>query len=387
MKIELHQFTIREVVEGYRDSDEEGVVGYGGRLNIRPKYQREFVYDAKKQMAVMDTVWKNFPLNVMYWVRNDDDTFELLDGQQRTLSICKFIAGEYIMNFDNILRGWSNMNADQHKRILDYKLQVYICEGTPTEQIDWFKTINIAGEKLTDQELLNAIYNGAWVTCAKRLFSKSSCVAYKLADKYMVGSTIRQAYLETALRWISAAKYGKENVERYMADHQHDGDSDELWQYFQEVIAWVQRLFPDYHKEMKGLDWGILYNSYKGNAYKSTYLQQRVKELMEDENVTHKAGIYEFLLDGENKTQLLSVRVFDEITKRKVYARQTKEAQEQGVSNCPLCAVGHDANRTKIWSLKEMDADHVTAWSKGGATDIGNCQMLCQTHNRAKGNR
>ena len=387
MKIELHQFTIGEVVEGYRDSDEEGVVGYGGRLNIRPKYQREFVYDAKKQMAVMDTVWKNFPLNVMYWVRNDDDTFELLDGQQRTLSICKFIAGEYMMNFDNILRGWSNMNADQQKRILDYKLQVYICEGTPTEQIDWFKTINIAGEKLTDQELLNAIYNGAWVTCAKRLFSRSGCVAYRLAGKYMEGSTIRQAYLETALRWISEAKYGKENVEQYMADHQPDGDSDELWQYFQEVIAWVQRLFPDYHKEMKGLDWGILYNSYKGNAYKSTYLQQRVKELMEDENVTHKAGIYEFLLDGENKTQLLSVRVFDEITKRKVYARQTKEAQEQGVSNCPLCAVSHDANRTKIWSLKEMDADHVTAWSKGGATDIGNCQMLCQTHNRAKGNR
>ena len=387
MKIELHQFTIGEVVDGYRNSDEEGVVGYGGRLNIRPKYQREFVYDPPKQMAVMDTVWKGFPLNVMYWVRNDDGTFELLDGQQRTLSICRFIAGEYMMTFDGVLRGWSNMNAEQQRRVLDYKLQIYICEGTPSEQLDWFRVINIAGERLTNQELLNAIYSGSWVTNAKRRFSKSGCVAFKLAEKYMVGSTMRQAYLETALRWIAEAKYGKADVERYMAEHQHDGDSDELWQYFQEVFAWVFRLFPDYHKEMKGLDWGILYNHYKGNAYKSTYLQQRVGELMEDENVTDKAGIYEYLLGGEQATQLLSVRVFDDITKRKVYTRQTKEAQEQGVSNCPLCAIGHDANRTKIWSLKEMDADHVTAWSKGGATDIANCQMLCRTHNRAKGNR
>ena len=387
MKIELHQFTIGEVVEGYHDSDEEGVVGYGGRLNIRPKYQREFVYDPPKQMAVMDTVWKGFPLNVMYWVRNDDGTFELLDGQQRTLSICRFIAGEYMMTFDGTLRGWSNMNAEQQQRVLDYKLQIYVCEGTPSEQLDWFRIINIAGERLTNQELLNAIYSGSWVTHAKRRFSKNGCVAFKLAEKYMVGSTMRQAYLETALRWIAEAKYGKEDVRRYMAEHQHDGDSDELWQYFQEVFAWVFRLFPDYHKEMKGLDWGILYNRYKDNAYKSTYLQQRVGELMEDENVTDKAGIYEYLLGGEQATQLLSVRVFDDITKRKVYTRQTKEAQEQGVSNCPLCAIGHDANRTKIWSLKEMDADHVTAWSKGGATDIANCQMLCRTHNRAKGNR
>jgi len=387
MKIELHQFTIGEVAAGYRNSDEEGVVGYGGRLNIRPKYQREFVYDDNKKIAVMETVWKGFPLNVMYWVRNDDGTYELLDGQQRTLSICSFIAGEYMMDFDGHLRGWSNMNPDQQQRILDYRLQIYICEGTPSEQLDWFRVINIAGERLTDQELLNAMYNGSWVTHAKRRFSKTGCVAYKLAERYMTGSTIRQAYLETALKWISDSLYGKPDIERYMADHRNDADSDELWQYFQEVIAWVQRLFVDYHKEMKGLDWGILYNRFKGNAYKSSYLQRRVAELMEDENVTDKTGIFEYLLDGEQSPQLLSVRVFDDITKRKVYNRQTAEARERGISNCPLCAIGHDANRTRLWTLKEMDADHVTAWSKGGATDISNCQMLCRTHNRAKGNR
>ncbi len=323
----------------------------------------------------------------MYWVRNADDTYELLDGQQRTLSICKFIAGEYMMNFDGNLRGWCNMNADQQRRILDYRLQIYICEGTPTEQLDWFRIINIAGERLTNQELLNAIYSGAWVTHAKRRFSKTGCVTYKLAEKYMTGSTIRQAYLETALKWISDNRYGKPDIEKYMAEHQHDTDSDELWQYFQEVISWIQRLFVDYYKEMKGLDWGIFYNRLKGNTYKSSYLHQRVRELIEDENVTDKSGIFEYLLDGEQSPQLLSVRVFDDITKRKVYNRQTAEAREKGISNCPLCAVGHDANRTKLWTLKEMDADHVTAWSKGGATDIANCQMLCRTHNRAKGNR
>jgi len=258
MKIELHQIKIRELAEDYQDLSiqEEGITGYSGRLNIRPKYQREFVYDDKKRNAVMDTVWNGFPLNVMYWVRVGDDQFELLDGQQRTISICSFIAGEYLMNFDGNLLGFNNMTDAQKERILNYELQVYICEGTDEEQLKWFNIINIAGEKLTEQEIRNAVYSGPWVTQAKRRFSKTGCVAYKIASDYMSGSPIRQDYFEKALKWIGDAQ--DKTVEQYMAEHQHDTDADQLWQYFQDVIHWTEKLFGrKYKKEMKSVDWAF----------------------------------------------------------------------------------------------------------------------------------
>ncbi len=364
MKIELHSITIGELAEGYRDSDEDGVVGYGGRLDIRPKYQREFVYDDAKKMAVMDTVWKEFPLNLMYWVKCDDGHFELLDGQQRTLSICKYIAGEYFMNFDGALKGWSNLSAEERKRINGYKLQIYICEGTPDEQLDWFRIINIAGEKLTDQELLNAIYNGAWVTNAKRRFSKTGCVAYRLAERYMTGAPIRQAYLETALDWISDG-----NIKKYMATHQHDTDSDELWQYFQEVIAWVERLFTNYYKEMKGIEWGRLYNLYKNYSYKATELQTRIAELMEDVDVSNKRGIFAYVLSGDERN--LNIRAFDASMKREAYQRQ------KGI--CSHCG--------EHFAIDQMEGDHITPWCEGGKTVAENCQMLCKRCNRLKSNK
>ncbi len=364
MKIELHSITIGELADGYRDSDEDGVVGYGGRLDIRPKYQREFVYDETKKKAVMDTVWKEFPLNVMYWVKCADGHFELLDGQQRTLSICKYIAGEYFMNFDGVLRGWSNLSVEERKRINSYKLQIYICEGSPDEQLDWFRIINIAGEKLTDQELLNAIYNGAWVTSAKHRFSKTGCVAYRLAEKYMTGTPIRQAYLETALDWISDG-----NIKEYMATHQHDTDSDELWQYFQEVIAWVERLFTEYYKEMKGIEWGRLYNLYKDNSYKASELKTRVAGLMEDVDVSNKRGIFTYVLGGDERN--LNIRAFDARMKREAYQRQ------KGI--CPHCG--------EHFAIEQMEGDHITPWCEGGKTVAGNCQMLCKRCNRLKSNK
>ena len=361
MKIELHQFTIGQITEGYRNSEEDGVVGYGGRLNIRPKYQREFVYKENQRNAVMDTVWKGFPLNVMYWVHNEDGTYELLDGQQRTISFCSFVAGEFMMNFDSNLQGIDNMTAEQKRRILDYPLQIYICEGTPAEQLDWFRIINIAGERLTEQELLNAVYCGSWVTQAKRRFSKTGCVAYKLGGNYMAGTTIRQDYLATTLKWISNGE-----VEKYMAEHQHDADADHFWQYFQKVINWVQMLFPKYRKEMKGLDWGFLYNKYKDASFKASELEKQVDELMQDVDVSNKKGIYTYVLTGEEKH--LNIRAFD--------SRMRREAYEKQKGICPVCG--------EHFEIEEMEADHITPWHAGGKTDAANCQMLCRECNRRK---
>lgn len=361
MTIELHQISIGEITNGYHDSNEEGVVGYSGKLNIRPKYQREFVYDEKQRNAVMDTIWKGFPLNVMYWVRNEDGTFELLDGQQRTISFCSYVAGEFLMNFDGKLCGIDNLTPGQKQRILKYQLQIYICEGTPEEQLDWFTIINIAGEKLTNQELLNATYCGEWVTQAKRKFSKTGCVAFKLGSDYMDGSPIRQTYLETALKWISNGK-----IKEYMAAHQHDKDADELWQYFQNVINWVKTLFPEYRREMKGVEWGFLYNSNKDVQFKASELEKQVSELMQDVDVTNKKGIYCYVLNGEERN--LSIRAFDSRMKREAYERQ------KGI--CPTCG--------KHYEIEQMEADHITPWSKGGKTIAENCQMLCRDCNRRK---
>lgn len=366
MKIELTQVTIGELTEGYADNSatEEGIVGYGGRLNIRPKYQREFVYDEKKRNAVMETVWKGFPLNVMYWVRNEDGNFELLDGQQRTISICQYVWGEYMMHLDGNLAGFGNLTQGQKKRILDYPLQIYICEGTAEEQLDWFRVINIAGERLTDQELRNAIYSGPWVTQAKRRFSKTGCVAYQLGKDYMNGSPIRQAYLETVLKWISGGK-----IDQYMAEHQHDEDCDELWQYYQDVVHWVNSHFTETRKEMKGVQWGEMYNLHRDDPYKESKLRQRVKELMKDSDVKNKSGIYWYVLDGDERH--LDIRAFDQNMRREVYERQ------QGI--CPVCG--------KHFEEIEMEADHITPWCQGGRTVADNCQMLCRKCNREKGGK
>lgn len=362
MKIELTQVTIGELAEGYLDnsSTEEGIVGYGGRLNIRPKYQREFVYDVKHRNAVMDTVWKGFPLNVMYWVRNGEG-FELLDGQQRTISICQYISGEYLMNFGGNLVGFDNLTPEQQRRIMDYPLQIYICEGTAEEQLDWFRIINIAGERLTEQELRNAIYSGPWLTSAKRRFSKTGCVASQIGGDYMSGSPIRQAYLETVLRWISHGE-----IDRYMALHQHDNDSDELWQYFQDVMHWVQTHFTERRKEMKGVQWGEMYNLHRDDPFKESDLRQRVKDLMRDSDIRNKGGIYWYVLDGDEHH--LDLRTFDGNTRREAYEHQN------GI--CPLCG--------RHFELEEMEADHITPWAKGGRTTAENCQMLCRECNRRK---
>ena len=366
MKIELTQVTIRELVDGYTDKSatEEGIVGYGGRLNIRPKYQREFVYDEKKRNAVMDTVWKGFPLNVMYWVRNEEGNFELLDGQQRTISICQYVCKEYMMRLDDDLRGFDNLSKEQKNRILDYELQIYICEGTADEQLDWFRIINIAGERLTDQELRNAIYSGSWVTQAKKRFSKTGCVAYQLGNYYMNGSPIRQAYLETVLKWISGDK-----IEEYMAQHQHDTDCDELWQYYQNVIHWVETHFTEKRKEMKGVQWGEMYNLHKDDPFKESELRKKVNQLMKDSDIRKKSGIYWYVMDGDEHH--LDLRTFDDNTKREVYERQL------GV--CPICG--------KHFEIEEMEADHITPWCKGGRTVADNCQMLCIKCNREKGGK
>lgn len=362
MNIELHKIKIRDLVKDFVNNEEDGVVGYNGRLNIRPKFQREFVYKDEQKKAVIDTVFKQYPLNVMYWVEKTDGSYELLDGQQRTLSICSYYAGEFFVQINNNLKGFGNLTTDEEKLFLDYELTVYICtNGTDSEQIEWFKVINIAGEKLTDQEILNAVYNGNWVTEAKRKFSKTGCVAYKLGNKYLAGNPIRQDYLHQTLKWISGGK-----VEIYMGKHQYDSNADAEWQYFQEIIGWIERLFPYYRKEMKGVDWGTLYNQYKDCAYSSTEMEKRIKNLMQDDDVTNKKGIYPYLLSGEERH--LNIRTFTDNMKVASYERQ------KGI--CSKCG--------KHFELSEMEADHITPWSKGGKTNAENCQMLCQSCNRRK---
>jgi len=357
MKIELKEIPIKDVAEGYMNDDEEGVVGFKGKLNIRPKYQREFIYKDKQRDAVIETIIKDFPLNVMYWVKNEDGTFEVMDGQQRTISICEYIAGKFSLNF----RYFHNLEEDEKEQILNYNLMIYFCEGTDKEKLDWFKTINIAGEKLTDQELRNAIYSGTWLTDAKRHFSKTNCPAYDISSDYMKGSPIRQDYLETAIDWIS-----KEKIEQYMAKNQHKPNANELWLYFQNVINWVKVIFPKYRKEMKGVPFGVLYNEFRNKEFDSKKIEKEIIELMLDEDVTKKSGIYQYVLTRNEK--YLSIRTFTDKQKREAYERQ------KGI--CPKCK--------KNFEIEEMEADHIKPWSKGGQTTSQNCQMLCKQDNRLK---
>lgn len=360
MKIELKEIQISELYNGYKNDLEEGVVGFGGKLNIRPKYQREFVYKDAQRNAVIDTLQKDFPLNVMYWVKNEDDTFEVLDGQQRTISICEYVEGKFSIDY----KYFHTLTEDEKQQILDYKLMVYFCEGSDKEKLDWFKTINIAGEKLTDQELRNAIYTGTWLSDAKRYFSKTNCPAYGMASDLMNGSPIRQEYLQTVIGWISGDK-----IEQYMADNQHKPNANELWLYFQHVISWAKVLFPKYRKEMKGLDWGVLYNEFKNDEFDSKILEEEVSRLMQDEDVSKKSGIYSYVLTRNEK--YLNIRAFTDKQKREAYERQN------GI--CPKCVEPNNH-----YKLDEMEADHITPWHEGGKTEPSNCQMLCKLHNRMK---
>lgn len=364
MRIQPKQVTIRELVKNYANNDEEGVVGYNGLLNIRPKYQREYVYNEKQRDAVLGTVQRNLPLNVMYWVKNDDGTYEVLDGQQRTISICDYINGSFSIDF----RYFHNLNTDEQNQILDYGLMVYEIEGTDTQKLEWFKIVNIAGVKLTDQELRNAVYTGEWLTDAKRYFSKTGGAAYNRGGKeYLRGTPNRQDYLETVLKW-KASNEGLA-IEDIMARHQHDKDATPLWTYYLEVISWVERTFTNYRSEMKGLDWGHLYKEYQGTKLHTGDLEERIKTLMIDDDVTKKAGIYEYVLSGNEKH--LSIRAFTPAMKRGAY-------EAQG-GLCNMCG--------EPFELKEMHGDHKTPWSKGGKTVVENCQMLCRDCNLSKSDK
>lgn len=363
MKIEMHEIPIREVFNGYLDSQEEGVVAYGGKLNVRPAFQREFVYKDKQRDEVLHTIRKGFPLNVMYWSKSGDDEYEMLDGQQRTLSICQYLNGDYSINFQY----FHNLTDDEKQQILDYKLMIYICEGTDSEKLDWFKIINIAGEKLYNQELRNAIYTGTWLTDAKRHFSKNGCAAYQIASKYLNGNAIRQDYLETALSWIGD-RDGVE-IEEYMAQHQHDANCNELWLYFTSVITWVETLFPKtfYRPIMKGQPWGMLYNRYHdNNNFDADKLEAKIKELLLDDEVGNNKGVYEYIFTGEEK--YLNLRAFSEKDKTIVFEKQG--------GKCPMCK--------RLFAYAEMEGDHIVPWHDGGKTEIKNLQMLCKHCNRTK---
>lgn len=375
MKIQQSNIKVRDLVRGYINNNEDGVVGYDGKLNIRPPFQREFCYNSEQQKAVINTIVKGFPLNTMYWVRNEDGSFELLDGQQRTLSICEYVAGNFSMEFEvGLPQSFHNLTDAQQDKILDYELMVYICEGEEKERLDWFRTINIAGEKLTNQELLNINYIGTWLSDAKRKFSKTNCVAYKLGSKYVKGSPIRQEYLETALNWINDG-----DVAGYMSAHQKDQDASKLWLYFQNVIGWVEKTFgidkhsKNYRKEMCGLNWGYLYNRYHTNEYDANEMEKKVNELMSNDEVTDKKGVYEYLLSGEDENLAckLSKRTFSNTDKRTAYERQ------KGI--CPIT--------NAYYPIEEMQADHIIPWWKGGTTTLDNLQMISKTANARKGGK
>lgn len=357
MIIELKEITVRELSEGYEDNSEAGVVGFGGKLDIRPPYQREFIYKDKQRDAVINTIINDYPLNVMYWAVRGDGNFEIIDGQQRTISVCQYVEGDFAFNN----RYFHNLQGDEQDQILNYKLMVYLCSGTDSERLEWFKIINIAGEKLTDQELRNAVYSGSWVSDAKRYFSKNSCPAYGIGSDFLNGTPIRQDYLETAIKWIS-----NNDIEQYMAEHQHEPNSNELWLYFQSVINWVKAVFPKYRKEMKGIQWGDLYNEFKNQNYDSIKLEEEITKLMQDEDVTNKKGIYTYVLTQKEK--YLNIRAFSDNQKREAYERQ------KGI--CAKCK--------NHFEIDEMEPDHITPWHEGGKTSAENCQMLCKEDNRRK---
>ena len=362
MNIELKEITISELSNDFEDNAENGVVGFGGNLDIRPPYQREFIYKDKQRDAVINTITKNFPLNVMYWAVREDGTFEVIDGQQRTISICQYVNGDFA--YQN--RYFHNLKADEKEQILNYKLMVYVCSGTESEKLEWFETINIAGEKLTAQELRNAVFTGSWVSDAKRYFSKTGCVAFNIGSDYLNGSPIRQEYLETAIGWINNDD-SNDGIKLFMAKHQHDQDATALWMYFQSVITWVDATFTNKRKKfMKGIAWGFLYNKYKDVVYDTKAIEEETAKLIADDEVEKKSGIYAYILTRDER--YLGIRTFSDSVKQKVYEKQGRK--------CIVCK--------KEFDISEMEGDHITPWHENGKTIEANCQMLCKDDNRRK---
>lgn len=378
--------TVKDICDGfvYNELEGKGLFGLSGKLTIQPEYQRNYIYaDGKKDVAVVDSLLKGYPLGLIYFVKVSENEFEVLDGQQRITSFGRFVTDKFaILDENGMYQYFRGISADKQAKILDAQLLIYECEGTESEIKEWFKTINIAGIPLNEQELLNAVYSGPFVTLAKQEFSNSQNANVQKWSAYIKGNVNRQDFLERALEWVS-----KGNIGDYMSKHRTDTNITELKSYFNSVIDWVSGVFDDVEKEMCGLEWGRLYEEHHHKPYNPAKVSEQVQTLLNDPYVHNRKGVFEFILGGSTDTKLLNVRVFDDATKRKVYAQQTEKAKAKGESNCPLCAIGHDANKDRIWKINEMDADHVTAWSKGGATDIKNCQMLCKTHNRAKGNK
>jgi len=386
----LTDLTVKEICEGfvYNQLEGKGLFGWSGKLTIQPEYQRNFLYadnNGKKEIAVIDSMLKGYPIGLIYFNEPEKGKYEILDGQQRITSIGRFVTEKFaIKDKYGMEQYFTGLPKEEQEKLLNYRLLVYVCNGTEKEIKEWFETINIAGVPLNKQELLNATYSGPFVTAAKAVFSNSSSPQQQKWSCYINGNANRQDILHEALVWVAK---GEDNVGGYMSLHRQDNNIDELKTYFDTVLDWAKAVFGEPKGEMRGLEWGAFYEKYHSNSYNPTQIRQRVNELYEDEFVTNKRGIFEYLLGGETEPSLLNIRIFEDSVKKTVYARQTSEAQALGISNCPECAKGHDNVRTKIYKITEMDADHVTAWSKGGATDISNCQMLCKTHNRAKGNR
>lgn len=373
MIINRSEHTISELTTGYRDSGENGIVAFNGLLNVRPAYQREFVYDDEKRAKVIQTVLKGYPINVFYWGRSENGGYELIDGQQRTISICQYVKGVYSIDYNGVDTPFLSLPYEKQQDILNYQITVFKCEGTEEETLAWFETINVAGEKLTKQELRNSVFTGMWLSSAKQYFSKTGCVASQFGKEYMSGSPLRQEYLEEVLKWASD-KEGFKKIEGYMSAHRFDENADELFTYYKEVINWVRSIFgAKAEKDMSGIHWGILYNKYKDTftCLNTSEFQNRIKALREDDEVTRKSGVYEYLLSGETAEKCLSIRKFPDKIVRKIYNQQ--------LGKCKFCG--------KDFALSAMEADHIIPWSKGGHTDEGNCQMLCVQCNRSKGNK
>jgi hypothetical protein len=378
--------TVKDICDGfvYNELEGRGLFGLSGKLTIQPEYQRNYIYaDGKKDVAVIESILKGYPLGLIYFNKVSDTVLEVLDGQQRITSIGRFVTNKFAIKDENGMEQYfTGIASDKQAKILETKLLIYECEGTESEIIEWFKTINIAGVPLSHQELLNAVYYGPFVTLAKEEFSNSQNSNIQKWSAYISGSVNRQDFLERALAWVS-----KDNIRDYMGRHRADKNITELKNYFTSVIDWVSSVFVDVKKDMSGLEWGRLYEEYHKKAFDPKRVSHEVHKLYEDPFVRNPKGIFEYILGGSIDAKLLEIRIFEEATKRSVFATQTALATKKGESNCPHCALGHDANKSKVWKIADMDADHVAAWSKGGATDAKNCQMLCKTHNRAKGNR
>ncbi|MGI1657332.1 GmrSD restriction endonuclease domain-containing protein [Streptococcus uberis] len=379
------ELTIKEICEGfvYNEFEGKGLFGLSGKLVIQPEYQRNYIYaDGKKDVAVIESIIKGYPIGLIYFVKVSDDQYEILDGQQRITSIGRYLTGKFPIFRDNKAIYFTGLADDIKKKILETTLTIYECQGGESEIKEWFRTINISGVPLNEQELSNAIHSGPFVTLAKEEFSNSLNANTQKWSAYIKGDVKRQEYLKTALEWVS-----KGSIDDYMSKHRYDDSIDELKAYFNSVIEWVSSVFVDLESEMKGQPWGLYYENYHKKAYNPDEVHQKLVELYSDFFVTNKKGIYEYILGGCFDTKLLNIRVFDKNTIKTVYAQQTQEAKDKKISNCPLCSIGNDSNKARIYTINEMDADHVSAWSKGGATDISNCKMLCKTHNRAKGNK